>query len=333
MASLIDNILNNSEMSADENILIGETIYIVGHNKPDVDAIISAQGYQAYRHSQGDFNYVAIRCDEINHVTEWIYRRWEAELPSLVPDVSGKKIVLVDHTDPEQRPNGWENADIIEVLDHHKIKLETTAPPKITIRPYGSTSTLVAQKIVRRNVKIDKQIAGLLLSAIIDDTLALRSPITTITDRQMVGHLAVIAEIPNLSAYAREQFNEKDKWHKMTDEEVITKDSKDFEMGGKKVRIAQIETMDNKKLEKRIPKLLSAMQKAVSKDGIDLSLALITDLIRNDCIMLVAGEGMMEHVERIFNATRTTDNTIYLPGVVSRKKQVVPFVQEYFEKL
>lgn len=326
----------DSNMTPESNILVGDTIYIVGHTTPDLDAVVAAHAYQVYRHSQGDFNYVGVRCDEVNPVTEWAYKRWGADLPPIVANVAGKKIVLVDHTDPEQRPDGWEQAEIVEVIDHHKMKLETTSPPKITIRPYGSTATLIAQKIVRRGVKIDTTTAGLLLSAIIDDTLALRSPITTAIDKQMAGHLAVEAGVPNLSDFARELFNQKDVWLNMKASEVIAKDIKKYEMGSTNVGISQVETMDNHQLFSKISAYKKEMDKMRKENGLDLLLVMLTDLIRNDCMLIVSGEEKyITDMETVFSVKKSNDyeKTIHLPGVVSRKLQVEAPLIEYYGAL
>jgi len=324
------NSTTKSQNQVKENILIGDVVYIVGHKAPDMDAIVSAHAYQAYRHTQGDFNYVAIRCDEPNEVTKWAYERWGLEMPALVRDVSGKKIVLVDHTDPEQRPDGWDEAEIIEVVDHHKLKLETSSPPKITIKPYGSTATLISQKMIRRGIKLEPKLAGLMLAALIDDTLALRSPITTRIDKQIAGVLAAEAGIVNLSDYAREQFSQKDVWDKMTAEQVCTEDMKNYEIGNLHVRIAQVETMDNRKFTKKIPRYFNFIKGARVVDNIDISIVLITDLIRNDCIAVVsAEEDNIRKFEEAFN-TKIANNVVQLPGVVSRKKQIVPPLVELF---
>lgn len=317
-----------------ENILIGDSVYIVGHKTPDLDAIVAAQAYQVYRHSQGDFNYIAIRCDEVNPVTKWAYKEWGMEVPPLVEDISGKKVVLVDHTDPDQRPDGWEKAEILEVIDHHKIKLETSAPPKITLRSFGSSSTIIAQKMVRRGVKINRDVAGLMLSAILDDTLALRSPITTLVDRQMAGHLAIRSQVSDISELARTLFAQKDVWQKMTPAEVCTKDSKQYAMGEKTVRISQVETMDNRKLAKNVAKYQKFMDEHREKEGLDLFIVLITDLIRNDCILLSSGQPKeIKALEEIFETKRDESGFLRLPGVLSRKKQVVPPLLQYYSSI
>jgi manganese-dependent inorganic pyrophosphatase len=313
-----------------DNILIGDSVYIVGHIKPDVDAVVAVYGYQIYRHARGDFNYIGVRCDEASPVTKWLFKHFNTDLPMLVNDVSGRKIVLVDHTDPEQRPKGWENADIIEVLDHHKLKLETSVPPKITIRPYGSTSTLIAKKLLEANVKMKPELAGLLLGALLDDTLALRSPITTYTDKEVAGQLAAISGLNDIAKFAREMFAQKDIWKKMSGDTIITTDTKAYEMGNTRVQISQVETMDNQglilKKGNEIMKSLSLLNK---KEPKDLRIAMLTDLIRGDCIMIAVGDKRNE-LTKIFGYEFDNEEYLKLPGIVSRKKQVEAPLIQYF---
>ncbi len=313
-----------------ENILIGDTVYIIGHLKPDLDAVVSAYAYQIYRHSRGDFNYTAVRADEVNDVTTWAFKKFGIEIPQMLNDVSGKKIALVDHTDPQQRPNGWQKAEIIEVVDHHKLNLETNFPPKITIRPYGSTTTLIAQKLIRANFKIKPEIAGLMLAAILDDTLALRSPITTFVDRTVAGELSAISGITDLSAFAREVFEKKDVWEKMKVEDIVMRDYKEYAVGKVRYQISQVETMDNQKLKKKFSDIHKKLVQLNKKEQFDIRMVLVTDLLRRDCIAIVDGMRASE-LEKIFK-TKIENNQIYLEGVVSRKQQVVPLIERYFKK-
>ena len=307
---------------AQDNLFIGENVYIVGHRNPDLDSVVSALGYQVYRHSQGDFNYIAIRCGEVNPVTKWVFKQFNTPLPILIPNVSGMKLVLVDHTDPESRPDGWEKATIVEVLDHHKLKLETAEPSKITIRPYGSTATLIVQKMVRARLVIKPEIAGLLLAAIIDDTLALRAPTTTQVDKSMAGELAVASGIGDLGAFARDLFNQKDVWDSMSAQDIVSTDMKEFDIKDKHIAISQVETMDNRKLESRIKDILEELNRLNVESPIDLRMVMLTDLLRNDCILIVVGNNL-EKLEEIYNS-KVVDNIMYLPGVLSRKKQILP---------
>ncbi|HRI05956.1 MAG TPA: DHH family phosphoesterase [Candidatus Dojkabacteria bacterium] len=312
-----------------DNILIGDSVYIVGHKKPDVDAVVSAFSYQIYRHSRGDFNYTAVRCDDVSPLTKWLFEKFNLDLPMLIRNVTGKKIVLVDHTDPVQRADGWENAEIIEVVDHHNLKLETTVPPKITIRPYGSTTTLVAQKLIRANVKIQPNIAGLMLAAIIDDTLALRSPITTYIDRSVAGQLAAIAGISDISGFARDIFDHKDLWLEMSADEIINTDIKSYEQNGLSLVITQVETMDNQKLSMKEADILAEMDRMNTMNPVNMRLVMLTDLLRNDCILLAVGDRVKD-LESIFHTTLVNNNRMYLPGVLSRKKQLLPPILDFY---
>jgi manganese-dependent inorganic pyrophosphatase len=316
-----------------ENILVGETIYIVGHKKPDVDAIVSAYAYQVYRHARGDFNYIAIRCDKVNNVTKWLFKETGYALPKLVKDISDKKIVLVDHTDPKQRADGWENSEIIEVLDHHKLKLETSVPPKITIRPYGSTTTLIASKLIRANVNFKPEFAQLMLSAILDDTLALRSPITTYLDKTIAGELSAISGVADLDAYAKKLFNKKDTWNRMKAAKIVNTDTKRYEMGGNKIGISQVETMDNRKIRKsKTREITKYIKKVVKEEDLDLFVVMLTDMLRQDAVLITAGE-KAEDVETIFdNPKKAKDGSFVLDGIMSRKRQMVPKLAKLYKK-
>lgn len=313
-----------------EKILIGETVYIVGHKKPDLDAIVAVYAYQVYRHSQGDFNYLAIRCDEVNPVTDWVFKETKYELPRLISDVSGLRLVLVDHTDPEQRADGWENAEIIEVVDHHKLKLETSAPAKITVRPYGSSTTLVAEKLMKNEVTLEPRFALLMLSAILDDTLALRSPITTHIDKTVAGQLAAISGVGDVDAYARRMFEQKDVWHKMSAEEIVEKDVKDFEMGETKIRISQVESINGSKLTKKIPDIQKYINKQTQQKDIDLFIVMLTNIISNQAVLIVDGTKAND-LSEIFSVP-FEDGVLTLPGVVSRKKQMIPPLMNFYNR-
>ncbi len=309
------------------NILIGETIYIVGHKNPDVDSIVSAYAYQIYRHSQGDFNYIAIRCGKPNSPTKWLFEKFNLQIPPLVEDVSNMKIALVDHTEPSLRPNGWEKAKIVEVVDHHKLTLETAEPSKITIRPYGATATLVGQKLLRQKSLLKPEIAGLLLGAIIDDTLALRSPVTTQTDKEVAGELSTISGIGDISEFARDLFNKKDSWNKLKPREIILQDYKEYQIGKVTISISQVETMDNQKLLKISEDIFMELKKINLENPINYRFVMLTDLLRNDCILLCLGENP-QAIEAIFNRSMEDSYKIHLPGVLSRKKQILPTLIE-----
>ncbi|NLE31120.1 hypothetical protein GX618_02495 [Candidatus Dojkabacteria bacterium] len=307
---------------------LNKKIYIVGHTKPDLDAIASAFGYQKFKEGVGEYTYQAIRCDRVNAQTEWVFKKYNTPLPEYIPDISGMNVVLVDHTFPESRAKGWENANIIEVIDHHDVKLEDIIPQSITIRPCGSTTSLIAQKIFKNGVLLNRNIASILLSAILDDTLGLKSPTTIKLDREMVNKLNEIAQIEDLDEYSKILFEKKDIWHTLSPKEIIQEDLREVEINGNWFSISQVETMNNRELKKdQIVNELEVLNKEIP---FNLRLVMLTDLLQKNCILLVVGKDI-PLLEKILNQ-RVIDNALFLPNVVSRKKQILPIFQEIYSK-
>lgn len=307
---------------------LNKRIYIVGHTKPDLDAIASAFGYQKFKEGVGEHTYQAIRCDKINAQTEWVFKKFNTPLPEYIPDISGMNVVLVDHTFPESRAKGWENANIIEVIDHHDVKLEDIIPQSITIRPCGSTTSLIAQKIFKNGVLLNRNIASILLSAILDDTLGLKSPTTIKLDREMVNKLNEVAQIEDLEKYSMILFEKKDIWHTLTPIEIIQEDLREVEINGNWFSISQVETMNNRELKK--DQIVNELELLNNEKPFNLRLVMLTDLIENNCILLVVGKDITL-LEKILN-TKVINNSLFLPNVVSRKKQILPILQKIYSK-
>lgn len=303
-------------------------VFIVGHTKPDLDAIASAFGYQKLKEGRGEYRYHAIRCDKINAQTEWVFKKYNTPLPEYIPDISGMNVVLVDHTFPESRAKGWENANIIEVIDHHDVKLEDIIPQSITIRPCGSTTSLIAQKIFKNGVLLNRNIASILLSAILDDTLGLKSPTTIKLDREMVNKLNEVAQIEDLEKYSMILFEKKDIWHTLSPKEIIQEDLREVEINGNWFSISQVETMNNRELKK--DEIVNELELLNNEKPFNLRLVMLTDLIENNCILLVVGKDITL-LEKILN-TKVINNSLFLPNVVSRKKQILPILQEIYSK-
>lgn len=305
---------------------INQKIFIVGHTKPDLDAVASAVGYQAYKEGIGDLMYKAIRCDRVNSQTKWVFKEYNTDLPLYIPDISGMNVVLVDHTFPENRAKGWENANIVEVIDHHDVKLQDIIPQKITIRPCGSTSTLVAEKIFKSNAYISKDTAFILLSAILDDTLGLKSPTTVQIDIDMTKKLNEICDISDLWEYSKLLFKKKDIWNQLSPRDIIDEDMRNVEFNDNWVSISQVETMNNRDLKKK--EIIEELEKLNITNPFNLRLVMLTDVLKNDCILLVIGNDI-PLLEKELN-TEIIGNTVYLPNVVSRKKQILPILEKIY---
>lgn len=302
-----------------------EKVYIVGHQRPDLDSVASAVAYQVYMNLIGFFNYHAIVCDEINPLTELIFNKFETRIPSYIPNVSGMNIVIVDHTFAQSRPRGWEKANITEVIDHHDVRLEDIIPQKILIRPCGATSTLIAEKFVQSNIQIPVNIASILLAAIIDDTLNFKSPTTTELDIEMRKYLLLMSNISNIDKFAESIFLKKDEWENMDPKEIVMRDIKYEEIEGNMIAISQVESLDINKIDEE--KILNTLKDI---NNVYLHLVMLTDLSKGDCKLLVVGKDI-EKLQEVLGK-EIKENRVYLPNVVSRKKQILPILEKMYRK-
>lgn len=301
-------------------------IYIVGHKKPDLDSIASAVGYESYRHELGEFNYQAIRCDSINPLTEWIFTNFNTEIPQLVNDISGTDIVLVDHTYSENRANGWERSNILEVIDHHDVKLEDIIPQRITIRPCGSTCTLITEKFVNSNIDIPFNIANILLAGILDDSLGLKSPTTIQLDIDMVTVLNSICKVGDIQDYSLQIFKKKDIWHTLTPREIIEEDIRNLEINGNWVSISQVETLNSDNMNTE--SIIKELEQMNIEKNFKLRIVMLTNPVNRDCILIAVGKDINLFEKELGKEIK--GNIVYLKDFVSRKKQVVPLIEHIY---
>lgn len=306
-----------------------EKIYIVGHTKPDLDSVASAYGYAKYKQIQGSTKYIPIRCGTANPLTKWVFEKNDEPLPEYIPDISNLNVVLVDHTYPENRAKGWEKANILEVIDHHDVKLSDMTPTHLTIKLCGSTCTLITEKFVNSNTPIPTKTANILLSAILDDTLGLRSPTTIQLDIDMVNILNQICKIKDIWEYSNEIFSKKDIWNTLTPKETIEMDLKEIQIGNKRVAISQVETLNNKDIY--IGGILKELKRMDSDIPLDLRLVMLTDLLKSNCILIAVGRDI-SLLEKELN-TKIQNNTVVLPNVVSRKKQILPILEKMYKRI
>lgn len=237
-----------------------------------------------------------------------------------------KKIIQVDHNERGQSVDGLEDADILEIIDHHRVAdIQTNGPLYFRSEPIGSTSTIVGKCFFENGIRPSKQAAGLLCGAIISDTLLFRSPTCTPVDKQICLQLAEIAGI-NVEEFAKEMFKAGTSLKGKTVEEIFNQDFKPFAIGDTKVGIAQVNTMDIEGFMPLKDEMLAYMNAKANQDGLDMTLLLLTDILNEGSQILVAGD-KPEIAEKAFKVT-LTDNTAFLDGVLSRKKQVVPPITE-----
>lgn len=233
-----------------------------------------------------------------------------------------KKIIQVDHNERGQSVDGLEDADILEIIDHHRVAdIQTNGPLYFRSEPIGSTSTIVGKCFFENGITPSREVAGLLCGAIISDTLLFRSPTCTPEDKEVCLKLAEIAGI-NVDEFAKEMFKAGTSLKGKTVEEIFNQDFKPFTIGETKVGIAQVNTMDIEGFMPLKDEMLTYMTSKAKQDGLDMTLLLLTDILNEGSQILVAGD-KPEIAEKAFNVT-LKDSTAFLDGVLSRKKQVVP---------
>ncbi|MFT8749248.1 manganese-dependent inorganic pyrophosphatase [Liquorilactobacillus nagelii] len=302
---------------------------VFGHKSPDTDAVVAAKAF-SYLQNQLGYDTEAVALGELNDETKFVLQHFEEPAPRIIsaakPEVDA--VMLVDHNEAQQSVADLKDVQITHVVDHHRIaNFETAAPLYYHAEPLGCTSTILFKLFKQNEVTVPAKLAGLMLSAIISDTLLFKSPTTTPEDEAAVKALAEIADV-DYQKYGLEMLKAGTNLASKTEQELITADAKSFEMGGKTVRINQVNTVDLNEVFAREAKLRTAIEAENKAQGYDLFLLMVTNILDSNTRLLVVGEPQ-DVVEKAFN-TKLVDNKADLPGVVSRKKQVVPPLQAEF---
>ncbi|AWI14141.1 manganese-dependent inorganic pyrophosphatase [Caldibacillus thermoamylovorans] len=300
-----------------------EKILVFGHKNPDTDTICSAIAYAELKKELG-YDAEAVRLGEVNSETQYALDYFKVDTPRLVQKVTEEtdKVILVDHNERGQSADDIEGVKVLEVIDHHRIaNFETADPLYYRAEPVGCTATIIKKLYKENNVVIPKDIAGLMLSAIISDSLLFKSPTCTEEDVQAAKELAEIANV-ELETYGMAMLKAGADVSSKTAEQLISLDAKPFNIGGNKVIIAQVNTVDPQDVLARQDEVEAAIQSVINEKGLDLFLFVITDILNSNSTALALGTNTAL-VEKAYNVI-LENNTALLEGVVSRKKQVVP---------
>lgn len=305
-------------------------VLIFGHKNPDTDTICSSIVYNYLKRLQG-MDTEAVRLGELNDETKYALEYFGASVPKLIDSLeSGQEVILVDHNEFQQSANGIENAVIKEVIDHHRIaNFETAGPLYYRAEPLGCTATILKKIFDEQGVQINKQIAGLMLSAIISDSLLFKSPTCTLRDKLAAEDLAKIADV-NLEEYGLAMLKAGASTKDKSVKELIDVDAKEFILSEKKIVVAQINTVDAKEVTDRIDELETTITNEINSKELSAFVFVITNILTSDSEVLVLGEDK-DKVANAFNK-KLENNLMTLEGVVSRKKQVVPQITEEFNK-
>lgn len=300
---------------------MSKEILVLGHKNPDTDSICSAIAYSSLKNKTGDKTF-PIRLGELNKETEYVLEYFQVEKPKLQTDISGEDVILVDHNERTQTADGFEEARVLELIDHHRISnFNTDEPLKVRMDVVGCTSTIVFELYKEAGVSPEKNIAGLMLSAIISDTLLFKSPTCTEKDVKAANELAEIAGV-DLNKYGLDMLIAGTNLDDKSEEELLNMDMKIFEIDGMKLGIAQVSTVDTNKVLAKKEKFEKTIKEMITKENLVLFMFVITDILNNDSVSIILGD-RIDIAEKAFEQ-KADNNIITLNGVVSRKKQIIP---------
>lgn len=305
--------------------MVNNKTLIFGHKNPDTDSIMSSIVMANLENQLGN-EAIPVRLGKINKETEYVFNYLQIERPEEISDIEdGQNVILVDHNESTQSANNISNANILKVVDHHTMNF--VAPYQLYYRaePVGCTATVLYKMYKEYDVEITKTIATLMLSAIISDTLLLKSPTCTKEDKVIAEKLAKIAEV-DLEKYGKDLLKAGTDISDFTPEEVINIDSKLFEKGGKKFKIAQINTADIDDVFKNKAYFETAINNEIANENLDLYVFAATDILNSNSKIISLGNDS-NIVEKAYGVT-LDDHTAMLENVVSRKKQMLPKILE-----
>lgn len=302
--------------------------YVVGHKSPDTDTVVSAIALADLKSKMGVEAKAAINGDP-NPETMFILNKFGLQAPEKLSDASGKKIMLVDHSDLSQSLDNLSAGEILCIVDHHKLGDVTTPNPlEMWVWPVGCTCTVIKAMYDYAKVEIPKNIAGAMMCAILSDTVIFKSPTCTPQDKDAVAALAKIAGVADTTALGIEMFKVKSAVEGTPMRDLIFRDFKDFKMSGKVVGIGQLEVVDLSILDPVKKGLMDELKKVKSEEGRHSAFLLLTDIMKEGSELLIVSDDPSV-VEKAFGV-KVSGETVWLDGVLSRKKQVVPNFEKAF---
>ncbi len=300
-------------------------IQVFGHKSPDTDSTGSPIIWAWYLNEIKGQAAKPVLLGEPNTEAAFVLKRWNLDKPEIIDGLEADApVVIVDTNNPAELPANINDADIQGIIDHHKLVggLETKGPIDIRIEPLACTATIMWKMIGKDMAQMPENVKGAMLSCILSDTLEFRSPTTTQEDKAIAHDLAKDLGV-ELAAYAAEMFEAKSDVSAFSDAELLRMDSKEYGVGDTKFRVSVLETTAPKMVLDRKDSLMASMADVAKEDGVDQVLLFVVDILNEEATMLVPNELTKSVAEKSFDAAVSGD-TVVLPGVMSRKKQIIP---------
>ncbi|WEV60880.1 manganese-dependent inorganic pyrophosphatase [Streptococcaceae bacterium ESL0729] len=308
-------------------------VFVFGHLNPDTDAIASSVAYANLVRETEGLEAEAVALGTPNEETVFVLDYFKMDAPRVVESAGSEdvsKVILTDHNEAQQSISDIKDLEVLAVIDHHRVaNFETANPLFMRLEPVGSASSIVYRMYKERGLEVGPEIAGLLLSGLVSDTLLLKSPTTTDSDRAIAPELAKLAGV-DLEEYGLTMLKAGTNLASKSADVLIDIDAKTFELSGNAVRVAQVNTVDIDEVLDRQEEIEAAMKAAMEQNGYSDFVLMITDIVNSNSEIMHLGANA-DKVEAAFNF-KLDNNHAFLEGAVSRKKQVVPQLTEAFEK-
>lgn len=300
-------------------------ILVFGHKNPDTDSVTSAIVMAELERRLGNEAEACV-LGKLNKETKYVFDYLGIEEPRYLEKVEdGQEIILVDHNEEKQSVENRDHAVILKVVDHHTIDFKVGYLIDYCAKPVGCTATILYQLYKQNQIEITRNLAILMLSAILSDTLLFKSPTCTQEDKQVAEKLNEIAKL-DMQTYGMEMLKAGTDLSDLSAQELISLDAKEFMIGNNKTVVAQVNTASIKDMLQRKEEIEVQMKKEIAEKGFDLFLFVMTDIIASNSQVIALGENA-KLVEKAYQVT-LEDHMAFLPGVVSRKKQIIPILTE-----
>jgi manganese-dependent inorganic pyrophosphatase len=308
-----------------------DKIYVVGHKSPDTDSVTSAITYANLKNALGMNEVVPAAAGDINNETKFLLDYFKVPAPEKLTDATDKKVILVDHNEMAQAVDKLNEENIIEIVDHHKIGgIKTGKPIFFLNEPVGATGGIIANLYETNGVKISREMAGLMMAAILSDTVLFKSPTCTPRDKTAVDKLSKIAGVDPMK-FGMDMLKAKSDISAKSAKDILTGDFKKFDFSGTKAGVGQIEVMDLKDLQPKRAAILVEMNNMKEQEKLDMVVLMLTDVIKEASdILFVGNDKAAKGFEKAFGG-KISNNSIYKEKVLSRKKQVIPPLEGAFK--
>ena len=303
-------------------------VYVTGHKNPDTDSVTAAIAYAELLKAGGQ-EAIASMQGEMNPETETVLKRFGVAAPEIMTDAAGKTVALVDHSDLNQAPDNLSADSVVAIVDHHKIgDVTTNSPIFCCVKPVGCTGTVLKDLYDSEGIAIDPKVAGLMTAAILSDTVNFKSPTCTEADKEAVAALKEIASIADTDELFMDMLKAKSSVDGVPAKDLLNRDYKDFDMNGNKVGCGQLELATLDQVADIREDLYNAMKAQKEEGGHHTILLMLTDVVKEGTDLVVLSDDA-SIVEKAFD-TKLDGNSMWIPGMMSRKKQTVPNMQKAF---